>query len=179
MAFRRRRRQFRMPGPKPNTHWICSENEGLTVAIATLVEEAVLVTADYASNSAASPTGVTLLAQYLTMTYFTAMPAAVGSYRAYTGLVLIDSDETAAGGGDFDPTLPQNLIDERWMWLDVKSFSVSTGVGGWQNPSVNIKVKSKARLRDNGVSLIVRNLASPATLTFAYMYRALVQGDVS
>lgn len=182
--FRRRFSRFRGGRQKPRLmKWNATAVQGANVTYAILQEIPLVIAADYAPSTTMSPSGVTVVRTVgMALWYPTEADAdAVASpYNtegtrviATAGIAHVDTDEGIASG--FSPGSSQNLIDERWLWLDTSGFEVMEAVAG-AGAGYQVKpmykftwdIRQRVKLRDSGLSLfwILQNLSGPGGITY-------------
>jgi len=183
MTLRNRftRRMFRFPrGQRKPLHWT-GTTSSLTLGANTLSEQPLLVTDDYSDSIEMSPSGITHVRTVGNVCI--APDATSGLYFITLGIAHVDEDDTPTSGGLQDPSQATQLVAERWLWLKVWTIRVhGTGAGSGEGNFHNfdIDIRQKVKLRDSGISLIVKNaVTSAGAVTIAYMSRTLVSGDTN
>lgn len=184
------RRFARRPKVKRPTKWTSVVIDTLSTTGNDTVpaEASIVVAADYGSNTALSPSGVscirvvgTIQPIYTMGSAFTA--ASTRIWSAAWGIAHIDSDEASTG---FDPHTAQNLIDERWLLTGMIGTSVRTetveGIVQLYAPPIPVDIRQRVRLRDSGISIFVSQTgvasSAAAQISWECTFRALLQGDM-
>jgi len=181
MAFRRMRKRFfgRRAGPS-GYHWVGTYDADVSIAAGVLTERIVLASGDFSENTAVSRQGVTVCRCVGFILCRQTTPPTVGVMQANFGLAMVDEDETPTAGAAFDPTVSVQLTDERWLWQSALVWQFATAVGAVAHRIVHFDVKQRVRLRDSGISMIVKNKASSVdNFNFDISCRVLLKGDIT
>jgi len=168
------RRSFRKDAR--GRHWVAAELTSDTVAPGAIDEYPLVVVADYASNSNASPSGITMARMRGELVFAMSAGAADAASLGYWGIAKIETDVPTS----YDPGNASDLVDERWLDTGTYYLQKNTAGGYVVPPPRTIDIRQKVRLRDDAVSLFVHcNTISTVAIRFNLIVRALLLGDIT
>jgi len=191
MARRMFNRRFRRPVARAKQHWAAVSAQSDPFISGIVEEVPMIVTADYASNTALSPNGVTHVRTVGEVLWYpTTLNDTTGSpwkIICTAGIAVVDTDEDTSSG--FSPGSQQALIDERWLWVDSVGYQQivfnATGIAMMPMMKMTFDIRTKVRLRDSGLSMfgVMQKLEGDndpnPTVNFSVRARTLLRGEMT
>jgi len=150
--------------------------DGAAVGTAATYGDVLVNRTDYASNTNLEPgAGITLAG---IRGYITIAPTVVTAFSLWMAIWVHDEDASTAIGGPMDPSLFQNLIDERVLWWWTTRFAAAAAATPSAPLVLPVHIKARAKLKDDAVFLtaLVTNAAAGNNCTLTYGLRSNLRG---
>jgi len=175
MAFRRSRTRGRTPwrGTKFPLRWTSQLTDKTNIENNAISTYTLVDVADYASNTALEPTGVTLMR---IRGFFTYMADLATQHSIFAAVFVHDADAVPALGGLMDPSGFQQVIDEQVLWWWSSIFLGEATDRDFVR--MELDIKAKRRLHEDNVSLVLVGTggAAGAVGKLTFTLRSLLKG---
>lgn len=177
MPFRRRirrsiRRAFRARRWTSQLDQLTLVTNDPTIANAGFYAALLVQVGDYEQSPTLEPSGVTLAR---IRGGISLCPRIIGNQALFAWLfiVVIDEDAPVPIGGEFDPSIAQNAIDEDVLWWRSCAFSTDR-----HRCDLEWDIRAKRKLRASDVALVIRvnGFSGTDSVNITYNSRALLLG---
>lgn len=165
-------------GRRVARRWTAQLGDGEVMSTTVMGNSELVLSTDYASNTALEPDGPMLARMRGSITIDSTV---ITAYTAWMAIFLLDASIASATPGSLvDPSVIQNLITEDVLWWHHVRFGARSVATNPDRAIIELDIKAKRKLKDKHVLLvwIATNAGAAGTQgTLSHNVRSLLVGN--